>query len=136
MSTRFFILPAAFALALTLAAAPRKKTAPPPKPPAAARQAPAKLDINSAFQVELEKLPGISRPLAKKIIANRPYRAVEDLKRVGVPSDTIEKIRPLVVVDESMEAAHPNRPRMSPPKPKAGKSSPERRQGAQRPGPA
>ncbi len=105
------------------AAAPQKKAALAPKPPAAAaKKADTRLDINSAFQVDLEKLPGITRPLAKKIIANRPYRAVEDLKRVGVPADTIEKIRPLVVVDESMGAVHPPMPRMAPAKPKSGKS--------------
>lgn len=110
------------AVLLALNAAQQKKAAPPAKPPAVATKAPAKPDINSAWQVDLEKLPGITRPLAKKIIANRPYRAVEDLKRVGVPAQTIEKIRPLVVVEESMGAAHPKVPKMSPPKPKPGKS--------------
>jgi hypothetical protein len=41
---------------------------------------------------------------------------------VGVPADTIERIRPLVVVDESMGAVHPALPKMSAPKPKSGKS--------------
>jgi DNA uptake protein ComE-like DNA-binding protein len=103
------------------AVAQQKKAPPAVKPPAAANKAPAKLDINSAWQVELEKLPGITRLLAKKIVANRPYRAVEDLKRVGVPVETIEKIRSLVVAEESM-GTHPKVPRMSPPKPKPGKS--------------
>jgi competence protein ComEA len=123
MCIRTLAFPAAVALALSIAAAaPQKKAASPAKPPAAAKEAPAKLDINSAFQVELEKLPGINRALAKKIIANRPYRALDDLKRVGVPADTIEKIRPLVVVEESMGGSHPSLPKMPAPKPKAGKS--------------
>ncbi len=108
-------------LGINISAAQQKKAAPPAKPPAAATKAPAKLDINSAWQVDLEKLPGITRPLAKKIIANRPYRAVEDLKRAGVPAETIGKIRPLVVAEESM-GSHPKLPKMSPPKPKPGKS--------------
>jgi len=91
------------ALGLTLSAEQKKPPAPPPK-----------VDINSAFQVELEKLPGITRPLAKKIVANRPYVELEDLKRVGVPAQTIEKIRPLVVVDQSMPASHPPRPKTPP----------------------
>jgi len=82
---------AALAVALTVSADQKKPPAPPPK-----------VDINSAFQVELEKLPGITRPLAKKIVANRPYVAIEDLKRLGIPAETIEKIRPLVVVGQSM----------------------------------
>jgi predicted DNA-binding helix-hairpin-helix protein len=68
-----------------------------------------KIDINSALQVQLEKLPGITRVLAKKIVANRPYVALEDLKRLGIPAETIEKIRPLVVVDLSMPSNHPAR---------------------------
>lgn len=94
---------AALVLGLTLPAEQKKPAAPPPK-----------VDINSAFQVELEKLPGITRPLAKKIVANRPYVALEDLKRVGVPAQTIEKIRPLVVVDQSMPSNHPPRPKTPP----------------------
>jgi DNA uptake protein ComE-like DNA-binding protein len=124
MNYRSLAIPAALLLGLSLAAAaPQKKAAPPAKPPAAAKKVPAKPDINSAWQVELEKLPGITRPLAKKIIANRPYRALDDLKRVGIPAETIEKLRPLVVVDESMGgAAHPVLPKMPAPKPKTGKS--------------
>jgi DNA uptake protein ComE-like DNA-binding protein len=87
---------AAAALAVLVFAAPaaawQKKT-----PPPAAK---AKPDINWATQVELEKLPGLTRPLAKKIIANRPYRSVDDLARVGVPKDTIEKLRPQVTSEE------------------------------------
>lgn len=123
MKYRNLAIPAAVLLALGAAeAAPQKKAAPATRPPAAARKADTRLDINSAFQVQLEKLPGITRPLAKKIIANRPYRALEDLKRVGVPADTVEKIRPLVVVEESMGAVHPPMPKMAPAKPKSGKS--------------
>ncbi len=63
-----------------------------------------KIDINSAFQTELEKLPGISRTLAKKIISNRPYETVDDLKRAGVPAATIAKIKPLVRCDTGPHA--------------------------------
>lgn len=91
---------ASMLLAFSLTAADQKKPAPPPP----------KIDINSALQVQLEKLPGITRPLAKKIIANRPYVALEDLKRLGIPAETIEKIRPLVIVDQSMPSNHPVRP--------------------------
>ncbi len=65
--------------------------------------------INNAKQIELEKLPGITRILAKKIIANRPYTKVDDLTRAGVPKETIEKIRPLVSADDEMPVNHPPR---------------------------
>jgi DNA uptake protein ComE-like DNA-binding protein len=56
------------------------------------------LDLNNASQAELEKLPGIGPVSAKKIIANRPYTAVSDLAKTGVPAKTIEKITPMVTV--------------------------------------
>ena len=101
-------------VAAILAAFAQSKQTAPAKP-----TAPPKLDINSAWQVQLEKLPGITRPLAKKIVANRPYVALEDLKRVGIPAETIEKIRPLVVVEQSVPSNHPMRPTL--PKAKSGK---------------
>ena len=79
--------------------------------------APPKIDINSAYQVQLEKLPGITRPLARKIVANRPYEKIEDLRRIGIPTETIEKIRPLTTVDQSMPSNHPLRRAAPPAKP-------------------
>jgi hypothetical protein len=58
----------------------------------------ARIDLNTATQAELEKLPGVGEATAKKIIAGRPYSAVGDLSKAGVPSKTIEKITPLVSV--------------------------------------
>ena len=56
----------------------------------------AKVDINSASQADLEKLPGVGEATAKKIVAGRPYQAVGDLSKAGVSKSTIEKITPLV----------------------------------------
>ncbi len=64
-----------------------------------------KVDINSASQADLEKLPGVGEATAKKIIAGRPYRAVGDLSKAGVPKNTIEKITPLVTVGAASPAA-------------------------------
>ncbi|GFE57872.1 helix-hairpin-helix domain-containing protein [Geobacter sp. AOG1] len=79
-----------------------------PKADAKKAGATAKVDVNSASSAELEKLPGIGAATAKKIIAGRPYAAVGDLARAGVPAKTIEKITPLVVVGSA--AAVPAKP--------------------------
>src|SRR5262249_16994268 len=48
----------------------------------------------------LEEVPGIGEAYAKKIIAGRPYKSVDDLAKEEIPEATITKIRPLVVVEE------------------------------------
>jgi hypothetical protein len=64
------------------------------------KKAPAatKVDLNTASQADLEKLPGVGEATAKKIIAGRPYKIVADLEKAGVNKPTIEKITPLVAV--------------------------------------
>ena len=57
-----------------------------------------KVDLNSASEAELDKLPGVGKATAKKIIDGRPYQSVGDLSKAGVPKSTIEKITPLVTV--------------------------------------
>ena len=56
----------------------------------------AKVDINSASQADLEKLPGIGPATAKKIVSGRPYVSVADLTRAGVSKSVIQKITPMV----------------------------------------
>jgi DNA uptake protein ComE-like DNA-binding protein len=56
------------------------------------------VDLNTATAKELEDLPGVGSATAKKIIAGRPYSAVADLSRAGVPAKTITEITPLVTV--------------------------------------
>jgi hypothetical protein len=73
----------------------------------------AKVDINSASETELEKLPGVGKATAKKIIAGRPYQSVNDLSKVSVPMKTVEKITPLVTVGPS-QASTPTTPPAAP----------------------
>jgi DNA uptake protein ComE-like DNA-binding protein len=69
--------------------------------PAAAPAAPAAavtrsgVDLNIASEKELQKLPGVGKALAKRIVAGRPYVSIDDLKKVGVAQKTIDQIRPL-----------------------------------------
>jgi competence protein ComEA len=56
------------------------------------------VDVNTASEKELESLPGVGPATAKKIVAGRPYGAVGDLAKAGVPSGTVQKIAPLVTV--------------------------------------
>ncbi|HVT58372.1 MAG TPA: helix-hairpin-helix domain-containing protein [Thermoanaerobaculia bacterium] len=64
----------------------------------AANQPPGLIDINLASMKELEKLPGVSSTTAMKIVAGRPYAAVTDLIRAGVPAKTVDQIARLVTV--------------------------------------
>jgi competence protein ComEA len=59
------------------------------------------VDLNTATQQALDDLPGIGPATAKKIVAARPYKSVDDLAKAGVPAATIAKLRPLVSVGGS-----------------------------------
>ena len=88
----------------------------------------AKIDLNSATQAELEKLPGVGAATAKKIVAGRPYQSVNDLSKAGVSKKTIDKITPLVSVGAAAPAAAkateaPAAAADKPKTPSAGKSS-------------
>jgi competence protein ComEA len=61
------------------------------------------LDINTAAPGELEKLPGIGKGLAERIVAHRkqhgPFRRVEHLMMVsGISEKKFRELQPLVTV--------------------------------------
>ncbi len=64
--------------------------------PLAVAPQPPKVDLNTASEKDLDKLPGIGRTTAKKIVAGRPYSSVSDLSRAGVSQREIDRIAPLV----------------------------------------
>lgn len=79
------------------------RIAPPPVPPVVCAEAtPARdrrLDLNRASLAELDGLPGIGPALAGRIVADRPYRSVEELDRVrGIGAATLARLRPRVRV--------------------------------------
>src|SRR6266480_6366820 len=78
-------------------------TVPNAAPPAASspstskneRLFPAKFDINTATEKELKMIPGIGPVMAGRIIAARPYRSADDLKKVnGIGDKKYDQIRP------------------------------------------
>jgi competence protein ComEA len=57
------------------------------------------VNINTATQADLEKLPGIGPKRAEAIIAARPFQRPEDLLRVpGIKRAQFDKIRNQVTV--------------------------------------
>ncbi len=54
-----------------------------------------KIDINTATEKELTTVPGIGHVMAARIIAARPFRSADDLKKVsGIGDKKYAKIRP------------------------------------------
>jgi len=57
----------------------------------------ARININTASLSELESLPGIGAVTAKRIVENRPYSSIEDLRRVPrIGEFAIRRLKPLV----------------------------------------
>jgi competence protein ComEA len=56
------------------------------------------VDINSATQKELEDIKGVGPATAKKIIAGRPYKSVDELSKVGISAKAVDAIKPFVMV--------------------------------------
>ena len=54
-----------------------------------------KVDINTATEKELTTVPGVGHVMAVRIIAARPFRSADDLKRVsGIGDKKYDQIRP------------------------------------------
>ena len=58
-----------------------------------------KIDVNTADQKTLESLPGIGPEIAREIIAERPFKSIDDLDRVrGIGPERLEQLRGEVIV--------------------------------------
>jgi competence protein ComEA len=74
-----------------------------------------KVDLNSASAEELETLPGVGPATAKKIVAGRPYKSVDDLSKAGLSAKTVDGLKPLVKVAPVRSAPSATRPKTSTP---------------------
>lgn len=78
-----------------LAAADSAPPAAPAVPPK-----PKLVNVNTATKAEVEKLPGIGPVLAMRIIAARPYKMVDELKKIeGLGDKTFAQIKDLITVE-------------------------------------
>ena len=61
------------------------------------------INVNTAIQTDLQKLPGIGPKLSQRILDERAksvFKSIDDLRRVpGIGPKTLEKLRPHVTVD-------------------------------------
>lgn len=58
------------------------------------------VNVNTATLEELDTIPYVSTPMAKSIIANRPYAVLEDLTKVpGIKARTLERITPFITLN-------------------------------------
>ena len=96
------------------------------KDPQKQEQTGAKIDLNTASEKELDSLPGVGPATAKKIVSNRPYSSVDDLKKAGLGQGQIEKIRSLVTASSSSPASS------SPASDAGSKAKPERGENSSR----
>jgi len=52
------------------------------------------VDINTASVGELQKLPGVGKIAAQRIVAMRPFLSIQDLIRTGLTQKTINNLKP------------------------------------------
>ncbi len=62
------------------------------------------VDLNSASEKELESIKGVGPATAKKIVAGRPYKSVDELSKSGLSTKQIEAIKPFVTVGAATAA--------------------------------
>lgn len=80
--------------------APAPAPAAKPTPVAATPKSDARLPLNKASANELTQVKGITKPVAKAIVAARPFKALEDLLDVkGIGAKVFDKIRASLRLD-------------------------------------
>lgn len=78
--------------------------------PAMAAAKKALVDINAATEAELEAVKGVGPATAKKIIANRPYKSLEELSKAGLSAKKIGSLKPYLTAGAAPAAAKEQKP--------------------------
>ena len=79
----------------------------------------ALVDINTATQQELEAVKGVGAATAKKIIAGRPYKSLDELTKAGLSAKKIAPLKPYLTVGKA-----PAAPALTPAAEKKPKAAP------------
>ncbi len=64
-------------------------------------------ELNNASDKDLEGIKGVGSATAKKIIASRPYRSADDLKKAGISDKAVESMKSYVKVGAAPAATKP-----------------------------
>lgn len=67
------------------------------------------VDLNNASEKDLEALPGVGPATAKKIVAGRPYKSADELKKAGLNNKAVEALKPLVTPGPAASAPAPTK---------------------------
>jgi competence protein ComEA len=59
------------------------------------------VDLNAASEKELESIKGVGPATAKKIVASRPYKSVDELSKAGLSTKQVEALKPFVTVSSA-----------------------------------
>lgn len=65
------------------------------------------VDINTASQAELEAVKGVGPATAKKIIANRPYKSLDELSKAGLSAKKAASFKSSLTVGGALAPAAP-----------------------------
>jgi competence protein ComEA len=65
------------------------------------------VDINTASQAELKVVKGVGPATAKKIIANRPYKSLDELSKAGLSAKKVESFKSSLTVGGAAAPAAP-----------------------------
>ena len=65
------------------------------------------VDINTASQAELEAVKGVGPASAKKIIANRPYKSLDELSKAGLSAKMVDSFKSSLTVGGAPAPASP-----------------------------
>jgi hypothetical protein len=79
------------------------------------------VDLNTASLAKLETLPGITADYAQRILANRPYRSMQELERTGIPRTILDQVSPPAIIQLEDRGGPVAKPRPTPAVPPARK---------------